>query len=82
MDDFISVIKRLKSPDTESFNDAVANNNAFSSGALPGRDVTVRTMRPSGEERFITIRTNDHYMPARRIYKGDQVTDRWTFEYF
>ncbi|KAJ2703065.1 hypothetical protein FB645_004057 [Coemansia sp. IMI 203386] len=82
MDDLVSVVKQLSSPDAEPFNKAVASNNDSSSGVLPGRDVKIRMVRPNGKDHVITVHTNDHYMPAWRAIRGPEISDEWKMEYF
>ncbi|KAJ1894000.1 hypothetical protein LPJ66_005442 [Kickxella alabastrina] len=80
LDDVVCVIQRLKDPNLDNFNQAVANNKAFLSGTIPGRDVKIRVVVLNGEEKVLTIRTDDHHLPAYRIIRGRSINDMWKYE--
>ncbi|KAI7827921.1 hypothetical protein BX661DRAFT_163082 [Kickxella alabastrina] len=80
LDDVVCVIQRLKDPNLENFNQAVANNKAFLSGTIPGRDVKIRTIMLNSEEKVLTIRTDDHHFPAYRVIRGHNIDDMWRYE--
>ncbi|KAJ2857963.1 hypothetical protein J3B02_000620 [Coemansia erecta] len=80
LDDVARIAKQLKSKDADAFNARVANNEHFISGEMPGCDVKVRVVSISGEERVISIRTNDHYFPAWQLVRGPSIEDKWKME--
>ncbi|KAJ2706503.1 hypothetical protein FB645_001510 [Coemansia sp. IMI 203386] len=77
LDDVVRIAKQLKSKDINAFNSRVASNKHFSSGEMPGCDAKVRIVSITGEERVVSIRTNDQYFPAWQLVRGPAIEDKW-----
>ncbi|KAJ2771059.1 hypothetical protein IWQ57_002382 [Coemansia nantahalensis] len=80
LDDAVRVVKQLKSKTAQEFNECVAANERFSSGRMPGLDVTVGATKLTGEKVVEAIRTNDHYLPAWQLTRGPCIEDEWVYE--
>ncbi|KAJ2805977.1 hypothetical protein H4R21_001058, partial [Coemansia helicoidea] len=80
MDDLVAVARSFKHPELAAFNDQVMAHQKLRSGAMPGRDVSLRTVLLNGEDLVRTFRTNDQYFPAWQLTRGPRIDDEWVYE--